>query len=364
MIRFVCTCGRELEAANRHAGAEGRCPRCGTIMLIPVSSSGAPPSFLVRGEGLQPIAPESVEVAWPKPSPERPLAPFLPRNGKAKASLALGVVALACMGLVQIGLSSSILLFALAFLITLSAGLAGEILGLLALRAIWRGKAAGGIAPALFGVVMSVGSILFTMFFVGSSRERSFREEAGGNLQRLAIAMWEHHDTQGRMPAATIRSRQGEPLLSWRVAILPYLGEEALYRRFHLEEPWNSPHNIRLLPRMPAVYALPGRQKPEEGQTCFQVFVGPQTLFRDSRAGPRPEMFGTWYILIAEAAEPVPWTAPEDLPYHADLPLPRLGGHDGEEFQAVTFSAGRETFPRAGREREIRRAITGLIPGD
>src|SRR5262249_29159759 len=45
------------------------------------------------------------------------------------------------------------------------------------------------------------------------------------------------------------------PLLSWRVAILPYIGQRALYQRFRLNEPWDSKHNKKLLAQMPKVFA-------------------------------------------------------------------------------------------------------------
>ena len=48
-------------------------------------------------------------------------------------------------------------------------------------------------------------------------------------------------------PPAAITSPGGKPLLSWRVAILPYIDEKALYKKFKLDEPWDSPHNKELL---------------------------------------------------------------------------------------------------------------------
>ena len=58
-------------------------------------------------------------------------------------------------------------------------------------------------------------------------------------------------------PPAYTTSKDGKPLLSWRVLILPYLEQEALYKEFHLDEPWDSPHNRTLIARMPAVYRCP-----------------------------------------------------------------------------------------------------------
>ena len=59
-------------------------------------------------------------------------------------------------------------------------------------------------------------------------------------------------------PARAIFDKQGKPLLSWRVQILPFVEEGELFKQFHLDEPWDSEHNKPLIAKMPAVYAKPG----------------------------------------------------------------------------------------------------------
>ncbi len=48
------------------------------------------------------------------------------------------------------------------------------------------------------------------------------------------------------------------PTLSWRVALLPYIDEQPLYNAFHFDEPWDSPHNLSLLPRIPEAFRSHG----------------------------------------------------------------------------------------------------------
>ena len=69
--------------------------------------------------------------------------------------------------------------------------------------------------------------------------------------------------------------------MSWRVALLPFLDTsyEALYRKFHLDEPWDSPHNKTLLPELPAAYAPVVRKEGPEHSTYYQVLLGPGALF-------------------------------------------------------------------------------------
>jgi hypothetical protein len=128
---------------------------------------------------------------------------------------------------------------------------------------------------------------------------------------------------------AGIVGKDGKALLSWRVALLPYLEQQQLYKQFHLDEPWDSPHNIKLLKQMPKVFAPPGVKTREPHSTFYQVFVGPHAAFEKHRALRMPGDFTdglSYIILIAEAGSAVPWTKPEDLHFAPDEPVPQLGG--------------------------------------
>jgi hypothetical protein len=172
-------------------------------------------------------------------------------------------------------------------------------------------------------------------------RERASWEAAGSQLHALSRGAFRYYEKHQNFPPAAVLDKGGKPLLSWRVAILPLLDQQALYERFKLDEPWDSPHNQTLLAEMPAIYAAPHRPDAAPGTTVYQVFVGPGTLFDpvkplelppdDFPGGPRE------LLLIVEAAQPVPWTKPEDLPYAPDRPLPPLGSVSYHAWPPVVF---------------------------
>src|SRR5688572_12414952 len=58
------------------------------------------------------------------------------------------------------------------------------------------------------------------------------------NLKHIALAFHNYHDfNNGLCLPANICDKNGKPLLSWRVAILPFLDEEdKLYQEFKLDE--------------------------------------------------------------------------------------------------------------------------------
>jgi hypothetical protein len=192
-------------------------------------------------------------------------------------------------------------------------------------------------------------------------REAAMRVTSQNNLKQIALAMHNHNDQFGRLPAAAISSRAGKPLLSWRVAILPYIEEEALYRQFKLDEPWNSPHNIKLLEKMPKTYASPVTGISQPGHTFYRVFTGPNTPFVGATPPRIPTTFqdGTSNtILVVEAGQAVPWTKPDELVYNPAGPLPPLGGLFKNGFSVAMADGSVRFLMRTISEKTLRAAIT------
>jgi RNA polymerase sigma factor (sigma-70 family) len=178
------------------------------------------------------------------------------------------------------------------------------------------------------------------------------------NLKHIGLAMLDAG--RGGLPAAAIRGADGTPLLSWRVAILPHIGQGDLFRQFRLDEPWDGPHNKVLISRMPDVYATGGEGRGAEGSTYYRVFVGPGAAFEGERGIATSEVrdgLGKT-IMVVEAGEPVPWTKPEGLPYSPGKPLPPLGGLSPDGFHAL-FCNGEVRFVKKGVDpKKLRSVIT------
>ena len=103
------------------------------------------------------------------------------------------------------------------------------------------------------------------------------------NLTSITTGILNFASARGRLPAHAIYSTSGEPLLSWRVSLLPYLGYVDLYNRFHLDEPWDSPHNRQLLKPMPSEF----RAAPHES-----ALESPSGVHGGNRL---PGCGGTWH---------------------------------------------------------------------
>jgi hypothetical protein len=153
------------------------------------------------------------------------------------------------------------------------------------------------------------------------------------NVEQIALACVNYADSNNSQMPTNILDKGGKPLLSWRVAILPYIEQDQLYKQLKLDEPWDSENNKKLVEKMPRLYA-PIRVKAKAGETFYQVFYGEGALFGPKRQPKYPASIpdGTSNTgMIFEAGEPVIWTKPVDLPFDAKKPLPKLGGlFDGD----------------------------------
>jgi hypothetical protein len=185
-----------------------------------------------------------------------------------------------------------------------------------------RGRAYTVVAMALAAALVGI----FVPFSQNQERAGVSRNETANKLKMLILACINYEAQTRHLPGPAILGADGQPLLSWRVAILPYIDEEALYKEFHLDEPWDSPHNLALLPRMPRYFEPDFGVDAEPFTTPYQVFVGPGTAFNGSKmklGNIRNGASNT--IAIAEASVTVPWTKPADLAYDPQGPLPPLG---------------------------------------
>ncbi len=162
---------------------------------------------------------------------------------------------------------------------------------------------------------------------VQAARAAGRRNAATNQLKQIGIAMQNYHDLYKKFPARTIKDDDGAPLLSWRVAILPFLDEMELYKSFHLDEPWDSEHNIKLIERMPQVYQNPNFD--QVGKTVYLALVGDGTVFGGADGvSIRQIIDGTSLTAMIVEADPthaVEWTRPDDLPVAVGNPAAGMG---------------------------------------
>jgi prepilin-type processing-associated H-X9-DG protein len=167
-----------------------------------------------------------------------------------------------------------------------------------------------------------------------AARESARRVQAMNHLKQIGLALHNYHDTYRAFPAGYSANADGKPLLSWRVHILPFLEEDDLYRQFHLDEPWDSPHNKELIARMPELFRSPNSTA-QPGMANYLGISGTDGVF----VRPKPDdKLGTQLRQITDGtsntlmtvevpdASAVIWTRPGDFAPHKDEPKRGLLG--------------------------------------
>jgi hypothetical protein len=97
-----------------------------------------------------------------------------------------------------------------------------------------------------------------------------------------------------------------------------------------LQEPWDSPTNLKLLEKMPKVFESP-RVKTKKGYTVYQGFEGNGAVMGEGFSLLRIPDGTANTILCVEATNTVPWTKPGNIPFDPQKDLPKFGKAFGDK---------------------------------
>jgi hypothetical protein len=184
-----------------------------------------------------------------------------------------------------------------------------------------------------------------------AARRATHRTQTVINLQQISLAIFGYETANGTFPPAVIE-KDGKPLLSWRVAILPFLGEDQLYKQFRLDEAWDSPHNLEAAKAIPSVYEKSSGIA--DGKTMILAVTGKDQAFDGGKGidmADRGRSAAGAIMLVETGPDKAAfWSKPEDLSFQAGTPLAALLGHLPDDgFYAVY---GNGSLVRIGVDNE------------
>jgi Protein of unknown function (DUF1559) len=293
MLVFDCpSCGAKLQMPENLAGKKVRCATCQGIITAPVEGETsaaitADPAAVSAPAATGVTAPEHARASRPTTADDdddERLRRGPRRDGSTAAAAATG-------------------------------------LGVGAIVLIVLGVGACLLVPCV-GVALLVPA-------VQKVREAAARAQTQNNLKQIALAEHAHNDTFKFMPAP--KHLQPPQFvqhvdLSWRVTILPFIEQGALFNTVDQNAAWDNPRNMPLSNTVVPVYVDVAREPNKAGTTThFQYFTGPNTLWPENKkqnlVAACPDGTSNTF-LVAEADIPVPWSKPADMVIQPGQPLP------------------------------------------
>ena len=184
-------------------------------------------------------------------------------------------------------------------------------------------KSGAGVVVAIaVGVVallllLACGGFFLLIPSMGRAGGAAQRSMCTNNLKQIGLALHNYHDVYNCFPPAVITDKDGKPMRSWRVAILPYIEQQALYQRYNFNEPWNGPRNRLVADQVIPTYRCPSDRSPSPTETNYVMIVGKGTIggTPNEIVGVKDITDGTSNtILVVEVTgSGINWAEPRDL---------------------------------------------------
>jgi hypothetical protein len=195
------------------------------------------------------------------------------------------------------------------------------------------------------------------------ARRAATRTECVNNLKQIVLAQHNYHAKHDHFPPAFSASKDGKPLLSWRVLILPFLDQQALYDQFHLDEPWDSAHNRSLISKIPAVFRCPDENdaSAKDGKTRYLAPRSAATIMRGAEAVALRDIAdgtsNTIIVLDAGDDRAVEWTKPADWEFDPDPAVETIFNSHEPAGTNMAFADGAVRFISATIKAATLRAL-------
>ena len=212
------------------------------------------------------------------------------------------------------------------------------------------------VVPTLVGMLLPA---------VQAVRGAARRTVSMNNLKQIGLACFNYESAYQRFPPQANYDDNGKPLLSWRVHILPYIEQNGLYERFHLDEPWDSVHNKKLIDQMPATYDCPSVSV-SQGKTIYLGVTGKGGVFSKKGTQLAEITDGTSNTAMLVEVDPelaVEWTKPQDYERDQSNPLRGLGNAQPGGFNA-TLADGSVRFVPKDIDPELWKNLTQMNDGN
>jgi len=139
-----------------------------------------------------------------------------------------------------------------------------------------------GIVSSLFIVSIGIVCPVLMISPVSSAREAARRAQCNNNMKQLGLGLCNYHDSQKHFPSVYACDKDGKPLFSWLVTILPNMEYDTIFNGLKLDEPWNSPQNAKMVGQLRIEEFVCPSVNREDNDTSsnYLAIIGPGTIWR------------------------------------------------------------------------------------
>ena len=174
----------------------------------------------------------------------------------------------------------------------------------------------GGILGACLVWFLGVGLPVLIEPTYSHATPAALRNVCSNNLKQIALGLRDYRTAFSCLPPPLLPDKNGKPMHSWRVLVLPYLDHDDLYRRYRFNEPWNGPNNSKLATWL-KIYVCPG-DRTITGQppnaTNYVAVTGTGTAWSSNISRPGKPIANDHRVVLVEVENSgIPWMEPRDL---------------------------------------------------
>jgi hypothetical protein len=170
-------------------------------------------------------------------------------------------------------------------------------------------------------LVVGGGGVAYVLYHsLADARPAAQRVASISYIKQLAYAIQRYHDDHGHFPPPYVTDDNGEPLYSWRAAILPYIEGDTVHKQFRYDEPWDSPNNRPLISYdtfQNPYYTDPVTLKESPpGETHYVAVVSDQTVWDPTRTVSQQDVIDSpsqTFLIIEVPNTGIHWSEPRDL---------------------------------------------------
>jgi hypothetical protein len=158
---------------------------------------------------------------------------------------------------------------------------------------------------------------LVSFFRCGVCGRAAYSPQCAKNIKQIGLAMCNYEERYACYPPAYVVDKNGRPAHSWRVLLLPFMGETKLYETYRFNEPWDSPTNKKVAAAAARLFQCPSANHDKDDlSTDYVLVVGKDTLSDGPHSHKAKEILDglSDTIMVVEMADSdTPWNKPGDL---------------------------------------------------